>query len=147
MIWLLHGSCGLMTTIVGSGSLLGFLVSSALRMLAHLLLLLVSDDCVCSVALDSRALLLLILFLVLWLLGLRHSSAYTTSCTSTLASSRISATSSGVCSSGVCSLVASTVSSIVVNCKVVNFSLDLGTNWLSCWLAAPKVPSSPIRET
>jgi len=156
MIWLLHSSCSLiMTILVSSGSLLSFLVSSALRVLAHLLLLLVSDDCVSSVALDSRALLLLMLFLVLWLLGLWHSFAYTTSRTSTLASRRISAFTSrriSATSSGVSSLVASALSLIVVNCKVVNckvvnLSLGLSTNWLSCRLVASKVSSSPVRET
>ena len=85
MVWLLHGSmCDLLAIIVYSGGLLGFLVGSALCMLAHLLLFLIAlNDRVCTVALDTRALLLLLL-MILWLSRrLWDSFAHATSCTST----------------------------------------------------------------
>lgn len=86
MVWLLHGSmCDLLAIIVYSGGLLGFLVGSALCMLAHLLLFLIAlNDRVCTVALDTRALLLLLLLMILGLSRrLWDSFAHATSCTST----------------------------------------------------------------
>ena len=157
-----------LTTVVYSGGLLGFLVSSALGVLAHLLFLF-ANDCIRTVALDARALLLL-LFVVIGLpRWLWDSLAYTASCSSTsiTACGSSAFASGGVTASTSCrvSFVTSIVTSfgmVRMNRKVVDLSLCHSSStltisnllqWLSLgldhssWLTATKVTRSPVSET
>ena len=144
VLLLLHG-VGVVVVILtsfSSGGLLGFLVGSALGMLAHLLLLFaVTNDVLRSVAHDLLSgwpLLLLLIVVVLLLLGrLRDSLAHTSSRIATITTScRVLPLLTSTTLGSMRQLVG--VIDIITSC--CNFRLLLRLN------LAAKVTSSPVGE-
>jgi len=127
-----------------SGGLFGFLVGSALGMLADLLLFFVADDRVGSVALDSLLLRLLLLFVAVVVIGLLGPS-------SLIVSSFVAWSTSGVAravSSGrVLPSVVAALAALVVHGEVVDSLLDLSAYNLGLLaLSSTEVARAPVGE-